>query len=201
MIELTDKLEELVYELKKAQPETFYHCLRVKRLVSGMLIQTNRTGFTNYSDKETEYICKGALLHDIGKLFVNSAFLTKPAALSKEEMENLKRHARLGADAVRGELKDDESEIICNICRYHHERTDGSGYEGKTELPMYVQIVSVCDVFDAINTDRVYRAGRPAEAIYRMLRDGACGQLNKTLLDYLPEAVEIGDEETMVCVL
>lgn len=56
MIELSEKLEELICELKKVHPETFYHCLRVKRLVSGMLFKTNRGGLTDYTGRDFDYI-------------------------------------------------------------------------------------------------------------------------------------------------
>ena len=88
MIKLTEKLEGLVRELKKTQPETFYHSLHVKKLVSRMLLKMNCAGVSDYQDREIEYICKGALLHDIGKLYVNNAFLTKPSALQEDEMDN-----------------------------------------------------------------------------------------------------------------
>ena len=101
MIEMTRKLKELMDELKRIQSETFYHCLHVKKLTYKMLQQTNRDGITRFGEDEINHICKGALLHDIGKLFVENATLTKDSALKSSEMDDIKTHARLGAQSRR----------------------------------------------------------------------------------------------------
>lgn len=201
MIEMTEKLEDLMNELKKNHAETYYHCLHVKKLTYKMLQQTNRDGITRFGEDEINHICKGALLHDIGKLFVENATLTKDSALKSSEMDDIKMHARLGAEAVESELDDGEREIITNICRYHHERIDGSGYEGKIDIPVYIQIVSLCDVFDALYTDRIYRDGLPPETIFDMIRDNKCGRFDETLLDCLIETLGDIDQRRKLCAL
>ena len=190
MIKMTEKLDSLMDELKKVHSETYYHSLRVKKLAHRMLRRTNRLGITSYNDDEIGWICKGTLLHDIGKLFVDNSLLTKDSSLQANEMDNLRMHTRLGAEAVEGELCGKECEFVFNLCRYHHERIDGGGYEGKKDIPMYVRIVSICDVFDALDSDRVYRKGLSRETIFKMLRENKCGHFDDALIECLEEIVK-----------
>ena len=201
MIEMTKKLKDLMNELKKNHAETFYHCLHVKNLTYKILCQTNLAGVTAFGDDEICHICKGALLHDIGKLFIKNATLTKSSALQASEMDDMKLHARLGAEAVEGELTGYEREIVSSVCRYHHERIDGSGYEGVTDVPIYVQAVSICDVFDALHSDRIYRDGLPPEKIFDMIRMDKCGRFDETLLNCLVKAVGDSDQRRELCAL
>ena len=201
MIEMTKKLKDLMNELKKNHAETFYHCLHVKNLTYKILCQTNLAGVTAFGDDEICHICKGALLHDIGKLFIKNATLTKSSALQASEMDDMKLHARLGAEAVEGELTGYEREIVSSVCRYHHVRIVGSGYEGVTDVPIYVQAVSICDVFDALHSDRIYRDGLPPEKIFDMIRMDKCGRFDETLLNCLVKAVGDSDQRRELCAL
>jgi len=185
MIIMTDKLKEMMDELKITNSETFYHGIHVKGLVYKMLKLTNQDGFTDFSKDEIDYILKGALMHDIGKLFVKNVILTKMSRLTDEEKTDMKMHTKLGFESIESELKTDEYEIIKNIILYHHERIDGSGYDGKTDLPIYVQIVSVCDVFDALKSDRIYREGLPYETVMDIIENGKSGGFAEELVDYL----------------
>ena len=185
MIKMSKKLDSKMKELKKSNAETFFHLLRVKKLVLDIIERTNRDGLTDYSADEVDAICKGALLHDIGKLYVNNFILTKDTYLTPEEKAAIQQHVDHGYDIVKDELEPDEKEFVTNICRYHHERIDGSGYKELTDLPLYVQIVSVCDVFDSLYSDRIYRDGFTPEKTMEMIRGGACGGFDETLIDYM----------------
>jgi putative nucleotidyltransferase with HDIG domain len=99
----------------------------------------------------------GGLLHDVGKLAVPNEILQKPGALTDEEFDVIKRHPDLGAELVR-ELG--FSAQLSRLVRDHHERLDGSGYPrgvGAPDLDLETRILAVCDVFDALLSDRVYR--------------------------------------------
>ena len=182
MITMSEKLDSLFKELKVASADTFFHSLRVKNLAAEMLGMTNASGLTDYTPEEVDAICKGALLHDIGKLFITNFILTKETYLTPEEKARIREHPALGLEAIRGELSRDEYEIVTDICLMHHERIDGSGYMGKTEVPMYVQIVSICDVFDALYSDRVYREGFGAKKSMELIEEGACGAFKEELI-------------------
>ena len=189
MIKMTKKLTELIDELKRTNPDTFYHCLRVKRLTYEMLRETNRQGLTLYSEKEMSIICKGALFHDIGKLYVKNSVLTKSSALEDDEMANMKQHTVLGCRAIDGELLGTEREIVLGICLWHHERIDGSGYECKRDIPTYIEIVALCDVFDALHSDRVYRKGFSEETALEMIKTARCGTFHQPLIECLEHVI------------
>lgn len=197
MIEMSRRLGNLMEELKKTNSETFYHCLKVKKLTFELLHMTNANGITHYNKEQFNAICKGALLHDIGKLYVKNFVLTKDSYLTDAEREHIKAHTNAGYEAIKDELEGEELEIVGNICLYHHERCDGGGYHHKTadELPMYVQIVSVADVYDALHSDRVYRDGMSPEDTLKMITDGKCGAFDPALVAVLAQYVFHHDED------
>lgn len=190
MIIMPERLQELMDELKITSSETYYHSIHVKSFVYKMIKLTNKSETTDYTDKEIETICKGALLHDIGKIYIKNVVLTKPSGLTSDERECMINHTKLSFEAVEASLTEFEHDIIKNICLYHHERCDGSGYNGICDLPMYVQIVSLCDVFDALTTTRVYREALDADEAISMIEDGQCGPFPKEILRFLPYIVE-----------
>lgn len=190
MIIMPERLQKLMDELKESSSETYYHCIHVKTYVCKMIKLTNQDSFTQYSDAEIEAICKGSLLHDIGKLYVKNIILTKDSSLTEKERKNITEHTRLGFEAVESSLTELEYDIVKNICLYHHERIDGSGYESKTDLPLYVDIVAICDVYDALTTNRVYRDELDSDNALEMIENGKCGVFSKQLVEYLKCIVE-----------
>ena len=104
-----------------------------------------------------------AVLHDIGKIRVAEAVLAKPGALSNEEWDLMKMHTVRGAEFLAGHRGFD---LATEIARSHHERWDGGGYPdglGSEEIPVAATVVAVADAFDAITSDRPYRAARSIE--------------------------------------
>jgi putative nucleotidyltransferase with HDIG domain len=103
----------------------------------------------------------GGLLHDIGKLRISDALLRKPGRLDDDEFETVRRHPAWGDD-LAGALGFPHA--VRRLIRSHHERLDGNGYpDGATDLDLDVRILTVCDVFDALVSDRVYRRAMPAD--------------------------------------
>lgn len=182
MIIMPERLQELMDELKDTSPETYYHSIHVKNYVYKMIKKTNQDGLTDYSAEEIEVICKGALLHDIGKLYVRNYVLTKDTRLTELEREAITDHTKLGFNAVESSLTQLEYDIVRNICIYHHERIDGKGYEKKTDLPMYVNIVAICDVYDALTSNRVYRDAMSKEEALELIEKGECGEFREELI-------------------
>jgi len=189
MIIMTDNLQKMMENLKVTNAETYYHAIHVKNLTVKMIKHMNSAGITNYTPFETDCICKGALLHDIGKLGIENVILTKETTLSEEEWENMKKHPKNGYEMIKDELTEDEHEIIKNISLYHHERIDGNGYFGLTDIPVYVQIVSACDVFDALSSDRVYKKAMPAEKALMLIEDGQAGCYDERIIECLKKIV------------
>jgi putative nucleotidyltransferase with HDIG domain len=113
----------------------------------------------------------GALLHDIGKIGISDAILTKPAELTDDEFEAITRHASLGAQILKPIAF---LAAHVPIVELHHERPDGTGYPhglcGEA-IPIHARIVHVADAFDAMTTARAYRNARPAaEAVGELWR-------------------------------
>ncbi len=117
-------------------------------------------------EKELRNLHHGALLHDIGKIGVSDAILRKPGKLTDEEWVEMKKHPGLGAEILRG-IRFLESAIP--IVHSHQERWNGSGYplglRGEA-IPLWARMFAVVDVYDALISDRPYRAALPrAQAI------------------------------------
>ena len=116
-------------------------------------------------------LATGGLLHDIGKLSVPDAVLKKPAALDDDEYALVQKHTVWG-DALLGRLG--FSARVRELVRDHHERLDGSGYpNGATALSVETRVLSVCDVYDALCSERVYRPAWTHERAIELLQDEA----------------------------
>jgi putative nucleotidyltransferase with HDIG domain len=113
----------------------------------------------------------GGLLHDIGKLSIPEAILKKPAALDDNEYDVIRKHPESGDKLLR-ELGG-FSESVRNLVRNHHERLDGGGYPrglAENELELDTRIMTVCDVYDALVSPRVYRGAWTHEQALDLLR-------------------------------
>ena len=110
------------------------------------------------------------LLHDIGKVFIPDEVLNKPGKLTDEEFNIVKMHPVKGWEFLKdsGEVSD----LILDVCRHHHERVDGMGYPDKLSgeaLTLFARMGAVCDVYDAITSNRSYKKGwEPVESIRKM---------------------------------
>jgi putative nucleotidyltransferase with HDIG domain len=113
----------------------------------------------------------GGLLHDVGKLSVPDEILQKPAALTDEEFDVIKGHAETGSELVRAL---GFSAQVGRLVLDHHERLDGRGYPrglGAPDLDIETRILAVCDVFDALLSERVYREAWTLDRALELLRD------------------------------
>jgi len=116
----------------------------------------------------------GGLLHDIGKLTVPDAILKKPGPLTDAEFHVVMRHVHTGVALLR-ELGG-FSDTVHRLVRGHHERLDGSGYPRAVAgdpVPLDVGILAVCDVYDALISERVYRPAWTHDRALEHLREGA----------------------------
>jgi putative nucleotidyltransferase with HDIG domain len=149
-------IRALVAALDARDPYTAGHSERVS------LLSVAIGSAMGLGQDDLDVLRLGALLHDIGKIGISDAILTKPTALSGEEFEAIKRHTLLGAQILRpiGFL-----EAHVPIVELHHERPDGAGYphglRGE-DVPIHARIVHVADAFDAMTTARAYRVARSA---------------------------------------
>ncbi len=125
----------------------------------------------------------GGLLHDLGKIAVPDRVLLKPGPLDRQEFALVKKHPEAGAEIVRPLRSFEAPEPVV---LHHHERFDGTGYpyglRGE-EIPLSARIVAVADSFDAMTTDRPYRAGMSLETAFQRLEDGKGEQWDPDAVD------------------
>ncbi|MGB7539992.1 MAG: PAS domain S-box protein [Anaerolineales bacterium] len=141
-----------------------------RRVTETSLLLAKSMGLT---DSELVHIRRGALLHDLGKLGVPDSILNKPASLTKEEMEIMRRHPALAYELL---VPIDFLRPALDIPYCHHERWDGSGYPRglkANEIPLSARIFAVSDVFDALTSDRPYRAAWTSEKATEYIRERA----------------------------
>ena len=129
----------------------------IHRVAEYMRILGEASGFTtDYVDK----LAVAAMMHDIGKLMIPEEILDKPDRLTDEEYAIMKNHVLYG-EALLAKCPGDIMQIAKTIALQHHERWDGSGYLGmKGEEIAYIsRLMAVCDVFDALTSQRYYKDG------------------------------------------
>lgn len=150
---------------------TYKHCLRVAMLATSVAYQLN------LSKKDTKEVIVSALLHDIGKSSIDHDIIIKPSKLTDAEFAEIKRHPYMGYNALKNSNNDTFTGNIMSGVLFHHEKFDGTGYptgmKGR-DIPLIARIIAVCDVFDALTSNRPYR--KPwsvAEAEEYIL--GSCG--------------------------
>lgn len=122
-------------------------------------------------ERDLDYMRKGSLLHDIGKIGIKESILLKPGKLTEEEMAHIRSHPARGYD-ICAPLK--SLEPCLPIIRSHHERIDGEGYpDGLVgeEIPLPAKITAVADAYDAMTTDRPYRKGMNKETALKIFEN------------------------------
>ncbi|WP_211114524.1 HD-GYP domain-containing protein [Azospirillum rugosum] len=146
------------------------------------------------SDEFVEYVLQYAPLHDVGKVAVPDSILLKPGRLSPEEFEVMKTHVTKGLDIINAMIRDHglgalpHAAILRHVVGYHHEAFDGSGYpnglSGAT-IPLEARIVAVADVFDALTSERPYKAAWSNEAAASFMREQAGLKFDPDCVDAL----------------
>ncbi len=132
----------------------YYTAGHTRRVMKYSVMIGKRIGLTK---EQLYWLSLSAILHDIGKIGIPDAILNKQAPLDKAERDIMKKHPILGYQIVK---KVEGLRKALDGILYHHEFEDGSGYpEGRkgNEIPLFAKIISVCDTFDAMTTDRPYR--------------------------------------------
>jgi len=130
------------------------------------------------SDADLEF---GFLLHDIGKIGISDAILYKPGRLTDGERDAMRRHPVIGEEIVRGI---DFLAGARQIVRSHHERWDGDGYPDRLageRIPLSARVFAVADTFDALTSDRPYRAAASFREARRVIADASGTQFDPTV--------------------
>lgn len=174
--------------------ESGLHVLHIRKLTDLFLKHLSRKSDRyKFSRSDIALISVASALHDIGKISIPNRILNKPGRLTKEEFEEMKTHTTIGASMLEA-LPVFKSEPLVQmayqICRWHHERYDGRGYPDGLkgdDIPIAAQIVALADVYDALTSERVYKAAIPSDKAIEMILDGQCGAFNPMLLECLTD--------------
>jgi cyclic di-GMP phosphodiesterase len=190
----TDELESaeavilgLGATIEARDPSTNGHCQRLAHYATTL----GRSLGLDSSDLAA--LERGGFLHDIGKIAVPDRVLLKDGKLDPQESRVMRKHPIVG-DSLCAGLR--SLNKVRPIVRHHHERLDGTGYPDglrNGEVPLLAQIVSIVDVFDALTTERPYRAARPSGEAFEVLKDEADkGWRDRALVDVFISIAEPG---------
>lgn len=160
------------------------HCARVAEYTT-LLAQA-----VGFEGRELTWIRMGAFLHDVGKTRLPSAMLNKPGDLDAEEWKQMRQHTIAG-DEIVAEL--DFPYDLRPMVRSHHERWDGVGYPDQlagTDIPLVARILCIADVYDAMTTDRSYRAAYPRTDALKLMAQQAGHMLDPELFDVFRSLME-----------
>jgi HD-GYP domain-containing protein (c-di-GMP phosphodiesterase class II) len=150
--------------LKNADEYTYVHSVAVCALMVALGRQLG------LSDAQCREAGLAGMLHDLGKAVMPQDVLNKPGKLTPEEFEVIRQHPMRGYEMLLGGA--DVSEGMRDVCRHHHERVDGTGYPDRLagdQISLLARMGAVCDVYDAVTSDRPYKAGwDPAYALSQM---------------------------------
>jgi HD-GYP domain-containing protein (c-di-GMP phosphodiesterase class II) len=181
---LSPEVKRFIDALEEKDPVTRDHVARCAEIA---LRTGERMGIHGVA---LRWLGIGALLHDVGKLDVPDAILTKPGRLTAAEYEVVKLHTVIGADTIAA--------IPClsgaaPLVRSHHERPDGTGYPDRIagdDVPLASRIIAVCDAYDAIVNTRHYRIGQGHERACAILREHAGTQWDPTVVEQVIATVD-----------
>ena len=158
-----DALLSLV-RLKSADEYTYVHSVAVCTLMVALGRQLG------LDDEQCREAGMAGMLHDLGKATIPLDILNKPGKLTPEEYDIIKQHPVRGYEMLAASTK--VSDGARDVCRHHHERWDGTGYPDGLkggQISLLARMGAVCDVYDAVTSDRPYKAGwDPANALSQM---------------------------------
>ena len=177
--------------------ESGLHVLHINIITELLLRQLMlKTDCNKMTYEDITMISMASALHDIGKIAIPEEILNKPGRLTAEEFQIMQGHSMAGAEILM-DLPIDRNEPLLKtayeICRWHHERYDGSGYPDGLKgdaIPLSAQVVALADVYDALTSERCYKPAYSHDTAMKMIFDGQCGVFHPLLLECLRD---IGD--------
>lgn len=177
--------------------ESGLHVVHIRTITELLLRRLcKKTDRYPLTEADISIISTASALHDIGKINIPEQILNKPGRLTKEEFEIIKTHSAVGEHMLR-QIPFNQNEplvkVAREICRWHHERWDGRGYPDGLkgdEIPISAQVVSLADVYDALTSERCYKAAFDHDTALNMIVNGECGAFNPLLLECLMDEAD-----------
>jgi diguanylate cyclase (GGDEF)-like protein len=207
LLDTVSRLSRSELELRQAQAET------IRRLADAAEFRDEETGHhTERMSRMCEKIARrlgldeercrllreASPLHDIGKIAIPDEILLKRGPFTDQERRTMQRHAEIGHRLLTGSASE-VLDLAATIALVHHERWDGDGYPyglAGEAIPLEGRIASVADVFDALTTERVYRAALPVATAIEMMREQRGAQFDPLVFDVLVDIAREADELT-----
>ncbi len=178
--------------LKEKDEYTYLHSVAVCALM------INFARHLSLDSQEIKDLGVAGLLHDVGKVAVSDEILNKPGALSKGETRSVRTHPVAGHRLLAS--SPGAPDLALELCLRHHEKIDGSGYPGGLkgdELSLAARMGAICDVYDAVTSNRPYKtAWTPCEALTAMQK--WAGHFDPVLLDRFADSLGIFPVGTLV---
>jgi putative two-component system response regulator len=197
VLKLQNKILKTVAELVECRDDvTGGHIERTERnlgiLVSAILKRNMYEEFTKGWD--VDILLQSSQLHDVGKISIPDGILLKPARLTEDEFNEMKKHVTLGVNIIeRIEDGDEESAFLTSAKIFagtHHEKWDGSGYpnglRGK-DIPLLGRLMAIADVYDALVSERPYKTPYTHEKAVKTIIEGKGTHFDPSLIDLFEE--------------
>ena len=189
--DIVDTQKEVVFTMgaigETRSKETGFH---VKRVAEYSYILATLAGL----DEESAQLLKLASpMHDIGKVGIPDAILNKPGKLTVDEFEIMKTHSALGYEMLKGSTRD-ILQTSAIVAYEHHEKWDGTGYPRglkKDTIHIYGRITAICDVFDALGSDRCYKKAWKLDRILDLFKEQSGKQFDPNLVELFFENLDM----------
>lgn len=178
-----ETLDRLAVAAEFRDDETGAHVERVGALTGRLALAMG------LSDEQAALFGQAARLHDLGKIGIPDRVLTKPGSLTDDEWTIMRTHTTMGAEILTGSASP-ILRVAAQIAASHHERWDGAGYPAGLAgeaIPLAARITCVADAFDAITTNRRYRAARPLNVAIQEIRTHSGRQFDASVVRVLAE--------------
>lgn len=181
-------VEALAAAIEFRSDESGEHVHRIHDITCYLL--SNTPLGEGLSEDQIRQIGLGAVVHDVGKISIPDAILNKKGCLTAEEYEVMKTHTVRGAELLSKipQMREHSAyRYAYDIALHHHERWDGCGYPHHLvgdEIPIWTQIVSLADAYDALVSKRCYKNAYSAQTAVDMILRGECGVFNPKLLEH-----------------
>lgn len=179
-------IEALAAAIEFRDGESGGHVRRIHDIMRLILSETDLG--SGLSEDDIESIALASIMHDVGKIAIPDAILTKPGRLTAEEFAIMRTHTTVGAELLEAIPQMRHHRVFryaVDIARHHHERWDGSGYPdglGGSDLTVWSQATALADVYDALRSPRAYKPAYDRARTRAMITGGACGVFNPALL-------------------